>query len=208
MTIEELEAKVKYLEDKIRSLEDIDQIKELQRIYGYYLDNRMYDEAIDLFSEDTESFEISSVGVFKGKEGARKFLTNMKNNALKKPEWARGLSLHMQLQGVVHLNPTGITARGRWQCWMCLNQTFGKELRAIWGLGVFENDYIKENGKWLFKRLRVNIRFMSPYEDGWLKTPFINASGQSQADIPAIGDMTYPSGYDIPLHYKHPITGK
>jgi hypothetical protein len=208
MGIQELEAKVKSLEEKVRKLEDIDQIKELQRIYGYYLDNRMYDEAIDLFSENTEYFEVSSLGVFRGKAGVRKFLTNMKNNSLKKPERARGLSLHMQLQGVVHLNPDGKTAKGRWQCWMVLNQTFNKELHAIWGLGVFENEYIKEDDKWLFKILRVNIRFMAPYEDGWLKTPFSAASGQSIADEPATADKTYPSGYDIPLHFKHPITGK
>jgi hypothetical protein len=208
MGIQELEAKIKTLEEKVTKLEDIDQIKDLQRIYGYYLDNRMYDEAIDLFSENTDIFEVSSIGVFKGKAGVRRFLTSMKNNALRKPEHARGLSLHAQLQGVVHVNPDGKTARGRWQCWMVLNQTFNQELRAIWGLGVFENDYIKENDKWLFKNLRVNIRFMTPFEDGWLKTPFLNASGQSQADVPATEDRTYTSGYDIPLHFKHPITGK
>jgi len=223
MNLTELEAKIKTLEDeartlrdKVRTLEDVEQIKELQRIYGYYLDNLMYDEVIDLFSDNMESLEISSAGIFLGKEGVRKFFNNMKMNSLKKPEQARGLSLHMMLQGVVHLDPGDKTARGRWQCFMCVNLLTTGEPRAAWGHGTFENEYIKEDGKWKFKRLRVFITFQSPYEDGWLKTPLIGRTVSDKivsdiADKPFTDGMAYlgyPSGYAIPLHYRHPITGK
>jgi hypothetical protein len=29
-----------------------------------------------------------------------------------------------------------------------------------------------------------------------------------EADIPRIENSRYPSGYIIPFHYKHPVTGK
>ena len=41
------------------------------------------------------------------------------------------------------------------------------------GSGVYENEYIKENGKWKIKKLHYSRIFMSPYEDGWVKTPVI-----------------------------------
>jgi len=223
MDVQELEAKVKTLEneistlrDKVITLEDTDQIKELQRIYGYYLDNLMYDEVIDLFSDSTESLEISSIGIFTGKEGVRKFFNNMKANALRKPDNVRGLSLHMMLQGVVHLDPGGKTARGRWQCFMCLNLAAAGEPSAAWGHGAFENEYVKENGKWMFRKLRVFISFQSPYEDGWLKTPFLGRTLTAPvrsdiADKPFTEGnayLGYASGWVIPFHYKHPVTGK
>lgn len=223
MNSAELEIKVKTLEDEVRTLrnkvsalEDIEQIKELQKIYGYYLDNLMYDEVIDLFSDSTESLEISSIGIFHGKEGVRRFFNNMKAISLRKPENVRGLSLHMMLQGVVHLDPEGETAKGRWQCFMCLNLLSPSGPRAAWGQGAFENEYIKEDGKWMFKKLRVFIAFQSPYDDGWLKTPLMGRTVSEQiksdiADEPFTEGnayLGYPSGYVIPFHYKHPITDK
>lgn len=217
MDVEALEARVKALEtelnamkQKVRALDDVEQIKELQRIYGYYLDNRMYAEAIDLFSDDTEEFEISTIGKFKGKEGVRKFLTSMKEGALKKPRNIRGLSLHMILQGVVHLDPDGKTASGRWQCFMCLNLNQDGKAQAVWSHGTFENRYIQEDGKWKFKNLHIYITFQSPFDEGWLKRPMMSTLDErsKRADIPATVDMTYPSDFVIPMHYKHPITGK
>lgn len=73
MTNEELEAKIKILEDKLAAVEDIQQIEKLQRAYGYYLDNRLFDQVVDLFSENTESLEISDSGVYLGKAGVSRF---------------------------------------------------------------------------------------------------------------------------------------
>ena len=36
MTVKELEAKISQLENQVRELKDIDEIKNLQRAYGYY----------------------------------------------------------------------------------------------------------------------------------------------------------------------------
>ena len=71
MNLEELEAKIKILEEEIKMLKDVEEIKKLQKIYGYYLNNQMVDEVIDLFSDDTESVEMN--GVYLGKEGARSY---------------------------------------------------------------------------------------------------------------------------------------
>jgi hypothetical protein len=61
MTKQELETRVKMLEDKleaisglelkVRRLDDIEEINKLQRAYGYYLEHMMVDDIIDLFAE-------------------------------------------------------------------------------------------------------------------------------------------------------------
>ena len=207
--VEKLEAKIKELEVKLQTVDDIQEIEKLQRMYGYYLDSRGMQEIVDLFSENTESVEVANRGVFLGKEGARRFFLYAQGQP--HPGWS--MARHMQLQGIVHVDPDGKTARGRWHCLFMSVGNFGaKDMppRACWGYGVYENDYIKENGKWLFKKLHFNRYFYTPYEDGWLRTP--DAGSQMfdpvKPDLPPTAYHPYPAQYIVPFHYKHPITGK
>ena len=68
MNLKELEEKVASVQEKVRTLEDIEQIKILQRAYGYYLDNQMCDDLADLFTEDARLRSLVLVFVTWGKE--------------------------------------------------------------------------------------------------------------------------------------------
>lgn len=208
--IEKLEARVRALEKfegRVRTLEDIEQVKKLQRIYGYYLDNDMYDDVIDLFSDNTESVEIADHGVFLGKEGVRKFFNIImgREGTPVPPE----LSLHLvlQLQGIVHVAKDGKTAKGRWQGWMAGAKPLAGVMRQIWGHGIYENEYVKEDGVWKFKKIHFNLTFQTPYEDGWVKTPVINRPKHYsiKPDKPSTAYHPYPSGYIVPYHWKNPV---
>lgn len=59
LSLEELEAKVKAFEERLLGLEDIEQIAKVQKACGYYLDNSLWDDMVDLFAEATESVEVS-----------------------------------------------------------------------------------------------------------------------------------------------------
>jgi hypothetical protein len=48
-------------------------IERLQRIYGYYLDNRMWEETLGLFTDDGE-IEIGRRGIYRGREPLRTFV--------------------------------------------------------------------------------------------------------------------------------------
>ena len=61
------------LEKRIQAIEDWIEIDRLEKIYGYYLDNGQMQKVVDCFSDNTESIEIGDRGVFKGKDGLRKF---------------------------------------------------------------------------------------------------------------------------------------
>jgi hypothetical protein len=208
MNLKELELKVKELEAKVSIAEDIEQIKRLQRIYGYYLDNGFHQEIVDLFSDDTESVEVANRGVYLGKAGAKRFFMQAQG----KPAPSYSMGRHIQMQGVVTVDPGGKTAKGRWQClFMSVsNNAVPGVPRAVWGYGVYENEYIKEDGKWMFKKFHFNRIFYTPYEDGWLKTPDIGGQLWDPVgpDLPPTAYHPYPSKYVVPFHYKHPITGK
>src|ERR1700731_944560 len=47
-----LERKIALLEQRKTALQDINDIKRLQRAYGYYLDAAMWDQVTDLFAEN------------------------------------------------------------------------------------------------------------------------------------------------------------
>lgn len=212
MNAEELEARVKVLEEKLTRLEDIEDIKRLQRIYGYYLDNCMWDEMIDLFSDNTDLVEIGDRGIFYGKEGVRRLFKDV--IGVGGPKSHGELRDHMQLQGVVTINPDGKTAKGRWRVWGCLTVPINGTMRAMFVSGPYENEYVKENGKWLFKKMCWYLTFATPYEDGWVKTPALDIrkphadSTIAQPDSPTSVHEPYPSAYVVPFHYKHPVTGR
>ncbi len=205
MTIKGMEAKIKTLERKIAEVEDVQQIEKLQRAYGFYLDNRLWDDVVDLFSENTESLEISDSGVYLGKAGVARFFKGfLGKNGL--PSDPMGLGIHMQLQGVINLDPESSTAKGRWQCVMLLAVPLYGNIRAMLGHGVYEDEYIKEKGIWQFKKMHYYLTFRTPLDEGWVKTPVVHSMARGTPDLPSTGYEPYPGGFIAPFHYKNPVT--
>jgi hypothetical protein len=82
------------------------------------------------------------------------------------------------------------------------------ETRALLGCGIWENEYIKENGVWKFKKLFWTDIFCSPIEEGWVKNPFTDHTMKTVASSANVHFQHYPSGFIFPYHYKNPVTGK
>lgn len=205
-------ATLEELTSRITRLEDIKQIEKLQRIYGYYCDYFEWDKVVGLFSDDAESVEVADYGVYLGKAGVRRFYLELMGGKPPRP-WM--LSINFQMQGVVSVEPDGKTAKGRWYGFAIetrpIDSLHEGELRQTWAHGVYENEYVKENGKWKFSKLYFNLVFRTPYEDGWLKTPVIGQHGPDpvvKPDKRPTAYNPYPSRYNVPHHYKHPITSK
>jgi len=65
-------------------------------------------------------------------------------------------------------------------------------VRASWSFGEYENEYVKEHGKWKFKKIRYNRIFSTPYEDGWVKTPIKPGKSQfAPKDLPETGSSPF-----------------
>jgi SnoaL-like domain len=187
------------LAKRVTQLEDEDAIENLQRSYGFYVDKAMWKDAADLFAQDG-TLEIGGRGVFVGKARIQQYLNWLAPQGL-----VRGkLFNHLQLQPVVHVGADGKSAQGRWRF---LAEVGEYQKSAVWGGGIYENQYVKENGVWKIKALHAYFRFYTPYAEGWAKTALPNSRPEKDLPpdrAPAVVYDSYPSTFVAPFHYRTP----
>jgi len=212
--IVELTSTIEKLESRLQVTEDIEDIKKLQRAYNYYLEHWQEKELIGLWSHSPDvSVEINDTGLYQGWEGVKRcfhFSDHYTAFAEEKTAPPEFLHILMPIAGIIDIDQGGKTAKGRWYSMGLVALRRGGKLRPLMGSGIWENEYIKENGKWKLKKLFFADIMSSPLEDGWVKTPFL--PNPKPKDAPAPSPTThfapYPSGYIFPYHYKNPVTGK
>ena len=151
MGIKELEVKVKSMEQDLKKLQDLEEINRLQRAYGYYLEHWMSKELIDLFSDSPEAMVDIHQGKWHGKKGIERLFNTFFSN-IGSPEL---LHMMIQLSGIVDIDPDGKSARGRWYGFgMTAVPSPDGKVRQGFMNGIYQCEYIKENGKWKFKSLQ------------------------------------------------------
>lgn len=180
-------------------VDDYNQIRNLQGVYGFYQDEALWDQVVDLFTNDA-SLEIGSSGIFNGRESVRRYFLGLTGG---KQGLARGqLNIQSQLSPVITLSPDGQSAEGRWRV-IIQEGTFGQS--ANWGSGVYENRYVKQNGVWKIRQMHFYVRFFAPYEGGWTRTTAaLNeryGKSTAKADQPGGRYETYPARQVAPMHY-------
>lgn len=175
-----LQQRVAALQTRAVALRDINDIKRLQRAYGYYSDSGQWDQVAGLFAR-TATLEIGLDGVYRGQDRIRQYLLAVAGGH-------QGLlpgqvNQSLQLMPVVNLAPDGLTAKGTWRAVILTGQA-GKS--AQWGEGPYENEYVKERGVWKIGALHWYQTLMTPYADGgWARNPDVNGGHYAPASLPA-----------------------
>jgi hypothetical protein len=191
------------LSARLQRQEDEDAVEKLQRQYGFFVDKALWKEAADLFTEDG-TLEIGGRGVFVGKKRVLEYLIWLDPEGLTKGK----LFEHQQLQPLVTIGPDGNTAQMRARFF---GQVGEYQKDGIWGMGTYENEYVKENGVWKIKKLHAYFRMYTQYKDGWGKTALPNTKPEKDLPPdrpPTVVHEQYPSTFIPPYHYKHPVTGR
>ena len=203
------------LQARLTRLQDIKDVQNLQKIYGYYQDYCEYQKIVELFTDNDPIVEEADRGVYQGKGSIGRYFIDLLGGGPDKKPRAGYLGIMFQLQGVVTISPDGKTATGRWYGMGMEAKPVASlhegELRQTWINGTYENEYVKENNIWKFKKLHFNLTFRTPYEEGWLKCPIIGQNGPDQEippDAPPTAYRPYPSGYHVPFSFPHPVTRK
>lgn len=208
--IDQLLARIALLEQKMQEAQDIEAIQKLTRIYGYYLDKAQWDQVVPLFTEDA-SVEISALGVYEGRAQIDTLFRQVlgKGPAMSDESglvWGR-LFNHLILQGVVHVDDSGRTAKGRWRAFMQVAE-FGKS--GVIGEGPYEMTYRKDDGIWRIARLHFYRTYHTPF-DGFVHS-HSPAGGQNRGHPPSRPQSTayepYPGVFVPPYHYANPVTGR
>jgi hypothetical protein len=194
-------------EKQIETLKDIEDIKNLQGAYGYYLENWMGPEIIDLFSKSPEVSATFIEGTYLGWEGVRRYFSKSGEPA---PEFLHQV---LQVNPVITVDPDGLRAKGRWYGYGTvgfspLNGNINPTMMDV----IYEMEYIKEKGIWKILKLAFQVQFFYNIRQlcGLTGAAPAGSGGSLKVDpdIFAEYDTTYPSGHIYPMHFVHPVTGK
>jgi hypothetical protein len=196
LNAKEMEAKIIALEDKITRLEDVEKIKNVQHAYGYYMDNLMYDEAADLFTDNC--YAKFSGTTLQGREALKKSFNTFTTDRF---EGTKKLFLKLQMMGTVTMDPSGKRAKARWNMVCFKTDYVDNKLESIVSHGVYEMEYAKEGEIWKADKLLFNSSFQTTLRDGWAARPTL------QEPKPGT-DKSWRSGFKLPISFKHPVTGK
>jgi hypothetical protein len=190
------------LKRRAQRLNDQQEVENLQHIYGYYVDRKMWDDVADLFSENG-SMEPGLRGVYEGRKSIRRALEQFGPQGLREGE----LNDHLQVQTLVNISPGGQTARARGSE-LIMSGKYGES--GEWGLGVFENEYVKQDGIWRIQSMHIYPVMRADYDKGWAKgaKPAPGLNKEFPPDRPSTATYKiFPEFYIPRFHYNNPVTG-
>ncbi|OAA57103.1 hypothetical protein SPI_07484 [Niveomyces insectorum RCEF 264] len=229
--VAQLKQTVDALQKKVTELDDQEQIRKLQYTYGYYLDKCLYKEVAGLYSDDPDAYVQFLGGRYLRRAGVERlylkrfggFFVGGRNGPV------HGFLLdHPQMQGIVDVNydtPDGRPrAQGRFRSLMQAGVHISQADRHPRGFtqwfegGIYENEYIKEDGVWKILHLRYFPFWHGDVEHGWgykvsgfvpfpTKTFPEDPMGPDEV-VSADQRMLWPDCRVVPFHYTHPITGE
>jgi SnoaL-like domain len=222
---DEMTARFLALEARVDELEDVNAIRRLHWAYGYYIDFNRADDVVQLFSDDGAVVFLS--GEYRGHEGIRRLYGTWFKSLFLAPGEdgpANGFLLdHFQMQDIITIAPDRQTAKGRFRGLLFggshESRTYKPEGVPLqfYEAGLYENDYVREEGVWKIKRLDYMMQWQADYEAGWSRTTaHLQPAIGLYPDNPIGPDIllpanevrqTWPNRQDVPMHYAHPRFG-
>jgi len=133
------------LEKKIKVLEDIEEIKKLHINYVYLLCDLQWDDMLDCFAENA-TLDLLDQGVRKGKKEIGEVFHNVLAKMIKRTDG------HFVGQPVISVD--GDKAKGYWILYL-----FFAEPAVRWMQGRQDCEYVRVNGKWKFS----SVKFTNPW---------------------------------------------
>jgi len=147
---------------EVERAESVRAVKTLQRSYAQYVQFGLWNEMASLFTERARF--IRGTENIEGRTAIGDYLfTNLgdRNQGL-----ATGaFRTQLILRPLINLSPDGQKAKGRWWEFSMFGST---DVDAGWAAGIYENEYMKEQGVWKISQMHYYPMFAGPYETGWL----------------------------------------
>jgi hypothetical protein len=174
-------------------------IENLQGKYGYYVDKGLWDEAASLFARDG-TYEFGQNGIYVGRDRVRAGLGLMGDEGLERGQ----LNNYPMLQPIISVAPDNRTAKARWRSDVQVSQ----DGKGRWGAGVYENEYVNDDGVWRIAKLHYYVAMWSDYDLGWVAgpLPMDGPSTTSPPDRPPSEVYaSLPTAHFVPYHYTHPV---
>lgn len=186
-------------------LEDKNAIERLQYAYGFLIDNRMFREMADLFADEGAWIEIGERGRYFGKENIHRFLLDVLGNG----RWGMiedEVINHVQQQLLIEVDDSRQHARVRARAEVQGNSPPGTP-HVLFADGIYENDYVKEDGRWKIQGIRVTMTFYAALERAKVWFPTAPPSDILPPDAPSAPRVDGLGRQFNPFRFAHPVTG-
>ena len=155
------------LMQRIQRLEDMEAIQKLKARYCYLADEAYgnpakWEDLVECFVEDAW-LDFGDHGFYKGKAEVRRFFTEVTHSFL-------SYAAHMVSNPIVEVD--GDSAKGTW--YFDCPATDRKSGTALWAQGRYEDTFVRVRGRWMWKSITARFDFISPFDQGWAKTPMFS----------------------------------
>jgi hypothetical protein len=147
------------LEERMRALEHVEEIKQLKARYAAACDNN-YDAPTRL-RRCSPRMRCGMGQPRGGRRGVGKFFRRA-------PEFFP-FAIHNVMNPVIEVDGDHATA----QWYLLQPATMAKGNQAVWLSAAYRDQYVRVGGKWMFQHLKVTANFLTPYEAGWAKQRFV-----------------------------------
>ncbi len=156
-----------HLEATIQAEEAIRAAKRLQNAYAHYLSEGLWNDVADLFTEDAVGVFAPGTEPVTGKGALRAhFMNAAGRDALGLAEGQ--LHTYLNYQPIINLSEDGSTVKGTWHELALLGKY---ESSAEWRGGVYENQYVLNDGVWKISRIEFYPQYSGAYDDYGHKAP-------------------------------------
>ncbi len=146
------------LEERLARLEAIEDIKALKARYCAYADDDYDADGIaEQFVVDG-SWEGGTFGRYEGREAIRGFLKGIGKDIV--------FAAHLVMNPIIEIIDEA-HAKGQWRLLMPSTVMAEGGREARWLLCHYAETYVKQDGRWMFKDIKMTINFYSPHLKGW-----------------------------------------
>ena len=152
---------MKTIEYRLRVLEDLEEIRKLKARYAAACDDNYNADAIAaLFTEDAV-WDGGALGTADGRTAIHKFFSRATEFF--------PFAIHNVMNPIIDVDGDRATA----QWYLLQPATMAKGNQAVWLAAVYHDEYVRLDGRWMINRLKVTSHFLTPYEEGWVRKPFV-----------------------------------
>jgi SnoaL-like domain len=155
------------LERRLAKLEAAEEIRRLKAHYAEICDTGYKpDRMRPLFTRDAVWDGGERFGRYEGVDAVCGFFAGVSSQIT----WA----LHYMVAPLITIADDLQTATGSWYLWQPCTVLGAGGPRAVWLTGTYADRYRREDEDWKFSEVRLDCQTVSPFEEGWVRQPFLD----------------------------------
>jgi len=154
----------KDLETRIRDLEAVHEIMNLEADYAWGADSGQPDLRASVFADDGVFIHPPFVPTITSLESIRTYF---------REQSPKGYTLSSHRIHNPHIVVNWDTAKGRF--YFAIALTLAQTNEATWAAGIYEDEFVRTDQGWKIKVKNIKMLYLTPYDQGWAKKNMIEA---------------------------------